>query len=256
MLTKRIIPCLDIKDGRVVKGINFVSLRDAGDPADTALIYDREGADEIVFLDITASSERRSTIIGAVERTADAVFMPLTVGGGIKGLDDIKTLLRAGADKVSINTQAVLMPDFVKDASYRFGAQCIVVAIDAKRMSPPPLSKWEVYIYGGRKPTGTDAVEWASRVETAGAGEILLTSIDRDGTKSGYDIELTSEITKRVGIPVIASGGAGTMEHFYEGFVSAGADACLAASLFHFRELSIRDLKVYLREKGVEVRMV
>ncbi len=263
MLTKRIIPCLDIKDGRVVKGINFVALRDAGDPADNALIYDREGADEIVFLDITASSEQRSPLIDAVERTADAVFMPLTVGGGIKTLDDIKTLLRAGADKVSINTQAVLEPDFVKKASYRFGAQCIVVAIDAKRVPPHlPLTKggdrgaWEVYIYGGRKPTGIDAVEWAMRMEEAGAGEILLTSIDRDGTKSGYDIELTSEIARKVGVPVIASGGAGTMEHFYEGFVRGGADACLAASLFHFRELSIKELKAYLSSKGVAVRMV
>ncbi len=264
MLTKRIIPCLDIKDGRVVKGVNFVSLRDAGDPADNAIVYDREGADEIVFLDITASSEHRSTLIDAVERTANAVFMPLTVGGGINELDDIKTLLRAGADKVSINTQAVLKPDFVKQASYRFGAQCIVVAIDAKLKNPPssPFIKggkrriWEVYIYGGRKATGIDAIEWAEQMEKAGAGEILLTSIDRDGTKSGYDIELTSEITKRLGIPVIASGGAGNMEHFYEGFVMGGADACLAASLFHFRELSIKELKAYLSNKGVAIRLV
>ncbi len=263
-MTKRIIPCLDIKGGRVVKGINFVSLRDAGDPADNALAYDKEGADEIVFLDITASTEQRSTLIDAVERTADAVFMPLTVGGGIKGLDDIKTLLRAGADKVSINTQAVLDPGFVKKASYRFGVQCIVVAIDAKRIpsSISPLDKggqrgvWEVYIYGGRKPTGIDAVEWAVKMEQAGAGEILLTSIDRDGTKAGYDIELTSEIAKRVGIPVIASGGAGSMEHFYEGFTKGGADACLAASLFHFRELSIKDLKRYLSGRGVAVRLL
>ncbi len=253
MLTKRIIPCLDIKDGRVVKGVNFVSLRDAGDPADNALIYDNEGADEIVFLDITASNEHRSTLIGAVERTASSVFMPLTVGGGINSLEDIKTLLRAGADKVSINTQAVLKPDFVKDASYRFGAQCVVVAIDAKKV---PGSGWEVYIYGGRKPTGIDAVTWAVGMEKAGAGEILLTSIDRDGTKSGYDIELTSEIARRVGIPVIASGGAGSMDHFYEGFMRGGADACLAASLFHFRELSIKELKIYLSKKGVAVRTV
>ncbi len=267
MLTKRIIPCLDIKDGRVVKGINFVSLRDAGDPADNAVVYDREGADEIVFLDITASSEHRSTLIDAVERTANAVFMPLTVGGGINELDDIKTLLRAGADKVSINTQAVIKPDFVKQASYRFGAQCIVVAIDAKRIlqhgkdgggstRDGQVTGWEVYIYGGRKATGIDALEWAVQMERAGAGEILLTSIDRDGTKSGYDIELTSEITKRLSIPVIASGGAGNMEHFYEGFVRGGADACLAASLFHFRELSIKELKKYLQNKGVAVRMV
>lgn len=292
MLTKRIIPCLDIKDGRVVKGINFVALRDAGDPADNALIYDREGADELVFLDITASNEQRSTLVDAVERTADVVFMPLTVGGGIKALDDIKLLLRAGADKVSINTQAVLDPEFVKKASYRFGVQCIVVAIDAKRVSKDtplsplffghtsegwvgkstietsPLSRggggvyggdkvtWEVYIYGGRKPTGIDAVEWAVNMEKAGAGEILLTSIDRDGTKSGYDIELTSEITKRVGIPVIASGGAGTMEHFYDGFTRGGADACLAASLFHFRELPIMELKDYLSKKGIAIRTV
>jgi cyclase len=261
MLTKRIIPCLDIKDGRVVKGVNFVSLRDAGDPADNAIVYDREGADEIVFLDITASSEHKSTLIDAVERTANAVFMPLTVGGGINELDDIKTLLRAGADKVSINTQAVLKPDFVKQASYRFGAQCIVVAIDAKQTSDAggitnSKPRWEVYIYGGRKATGIDAVEWAEQMEKAGAGEILLTSIDRDGTKSGYDIELTSEITKRLGIPVIASGGAGNMEHFYEGFVMGGADACLAASLFHFRELSIKELKAYLSNKGVAIRLV
>jgi imidazole glycerol-phosphate synthase subunit HisF len=254
MLTKRIIPCLDIKDGRVVKGVNFVALRDAGDPADNALIYDREGADEIVFLDITASSEQRSTLIDAVERTANVVFMPLTVGGGITVLGDIKTLLRAGADKVSINTQAVLVPDFVGEAAYRFGTQCIVVAIDAKRTAGK--KGWEVYIYGGRKPTGIDAVEWAVKMENAGAGEILLTSIDRDGTKSGYDIELTSEISKRVGIPVIASGGAGSMEHFYEGFVNGGADACLAASLFHFRELSIKELKAYLNKKGVVIRTV
>ncbi len=260
MLTKRIIPCLDIKDGRVVKGVKFVALRDAGDPADNAVVYDREGADEIVFLDITASSEHRSTLIDAVERTADAVFMPLTVGGGINELDDIKTLLRAGADKVSINTQAVLNPDFVKQASYRFGAQCIVVAIDAKRISASTEGgksvAWEVYIYGGRKATGIDAVEWSQQMEHAGAGEILLTSIDRDGTKSGYDIELTAEITKRVGIPVIASGGAGNMEHFYEGFVRGGADACLAASLFHFRELSIKELKTYLSKKGLVIRTV
>ena len=258
MMTKRIIPCLDIKAGRVVKGINFVALRDAGDPADNAVVYDREGADEIVFLDITASSEHRSTLIDAVERTADAVFMPLTVGGGINELDDIKTLLRAGADKVSINTQAVLKPEFVQQASFRYGAQCIVVAIDAKRLPSPAKGgkngTWEVYIYGGRKATGIDAVEWSQQMEKAGAGEILLTSIDRDGTKSGYDLELTAEITKRVGIPVIASGGAGNKEHFYEGFVRGGADACLAASLFHFRELSIKDLKTYLLQKGVAVR--
>lgn len=260
MLTKRVIPCLDIKDGRVVKGINFVALRDAGDPADNAVVYDNEGADEIVFLDITASSEHRSTLINAVERTADVVFMPLTVGGGINNLEDIKVLLRAGADKVSINTQAVLNPDFVKEASYRFGSQCIVVAIDAKRINNDIKSsigsRWEVYIYGGRKPTGIDAIEWAIQMEKAGAGEILLTSIDRDGTKSGYDVELTSEVTKRVNIPVIASGGAGKMEHFYEGFVNGGADACLAASLFHFRELSIKDLKFYLSNKGIPVRIV
>jgi cyclase len=260
MLTKRIIPCLDIKNGRVVKGINFVALRDAGDPADNAVVYDREGADEIVFLDITASSEHRSTLINAVERTADVVFMPLTVGGGINTLEDIKVLLRAGADKVSINTQAVLNPNFVKEASYRFGAQCIVVAIDAKRITEDEKdkngAKWEVYIYGGRKPTGIDALEWAVNMEKAGAGEILLTSIDKDGTKSGYDIELTSEITKRINIPVIASGGAGNMEHFYEGFVKGKADACLAASLFHFRELSIKELKNYLKNRGIPIRMV
>ncbi|MGB9736118.1 MAG: imidazole glycerol phosphate synthase subunit HisF [bacterium] len=261
MLTKRIIPCLDIKEGRVVKGINFVALRDAGDPADNALVYDNEGADEIVFLDITASSEHRATLIDAVERTADVVFMPLTVGGGINSLEDIKTLLRAGADKVSINTQAVLNPGFVNEASKRFGAQCIVVAIDAKRIDKGTdvkkagKTEWEVYIYGGKKATGINALDWAIKMEQAGAGEILLTSIDRDGTKKGYDLELTSEITKRVSIPVIASGGAGRMEDFYDGFVIGGADACLAASLFHFRELSIRELKNYLKNRGLPIRM-
>lgn len=256
MLTKRIIPCLDIKNGRVVKGINFVALRDAGDPADNALVYDNEGADEIVFLDITASSEHRATLISAVERTADVVFMPLTVGGGINTLNDIKTLLRAGADKVSINTQAVLNPGFVNDASNRFGAQCIVVAIDAKRITKNYKHEWEVYIYGGRKATGINALDWAVRMEQAGAGEILLTSIDKDGTKTGYDLELTYEVTKRVNIPIIASGGAGKMEDFYDGFVKGGADACLAASLFHFRELSIKALKDYLKDKGLPIRVV
>ena len=262
MLTKRIIPCLDVKEGRVVKGINFVQLRDAGDPVENAKIYDQEGADELVYLDITASHEARNIILDVVERTASEVFMPLTVGGGIRGLDDIRNLLNAGADKVSINTAAVENEHFVEDAAQRFGTQCIVVAVDAKRTrvgkpSPDgsPTSSWEVFTYGGRKGTGIDAVEWSKRAESYGAGEILLTSMDRDGTKDGYDLELTRAISRAVSIPVIASGGAGTFEHFYEAFSPGEADAALAASVFHYKEFTIRETKEYLKKKGIEVRL-
>ena len=252
MLARRIIPCLDVKEGRVVKGVNFVRLRDAGDPVEQALVYDREGADELVFLDITASYEKRRIMIDVVRRTAEVVFMPFTVGGGIRTLEDMYELLKAGADKVSINTAAVENPKLIYEAAKRFGSQCVVVAIDAKRKG----SSWEVYIHGGRTPTGMDAVEWAKKAEDMGAGEILLTSMDRDGTKMGYDIELTKAISERVGIPVVASGGAGEKEHFLEAFTRARADAALAASIFHFREISIRELKEFLREKGVCVRVV
>ena len=253
MLTKRIIPCLDVKDGRVVKGVSFVNLRDAGDPVDVATVYDREGADELCFLDITASHENRKTIIDVVERTAAKVFMPLTVGGGVRTLDDIRNLLNAGADKVSINTAAVERPEFVREAAERFGTQCIVVAIDAKRAALP--NQWEVFTHGGRKPTGLDAVEWAKRMERYGAGEILLTSMDQDGQQSGYDLGLTSTLSDRVSIPVIASGGVGTLEHLYDGFVKGKADAVLAASIFHFRTFTIPQAKAYLRERGVPVRL-
>ncbi len=252
MLAKRIIPCLDVREGRVVKGINFVRLRDAGDPVEQAKVYDDEGADELVFLDITASYEKRKIIIDVVKKTAEVVFMPLTVGGGIRTLDDIYDLLRAGADKVSINTAAVENSTIVEEGAKRFGSQCIVVAIDAKRKG----DSWEVYIHGGRTPTGIDAIEWAKRVEDLGAGEILLTSMDRDGTKLGYDLELTRKIAESVSIPVIASGGAGSKEHFYEAFTVGKADAALAASVFHFREYSIKELKEYLKKKGVCVRIV
>jgi len=277
VLTRRIIPCLDVKDGRVVKGVKFLNLRDAGDPVDVAEIYDREGADEITFLDITASHENRNIIIDVVYRTAERVFMPLTVGGGIRTLDDIRNLLKAGADKVSVNTAAVKDPEFVKRASERFGSQwCIVVAIDAKksqktegrsqksevenlnselRTPNSELLRWEVFTHGGRNPTGLDAVEWSQRMEDYGAGEILLTSMDRDGTKEGYDIELTRSISEAVGIPVIASGGAGNLQHLYEGFVEGKADAVLAASIFHYREYIIREAKEFLRKKGVNVRL-
>ena len=262
MLTKRIIPCLDVKDGRVVKGINFVQLRDAGDPVENAKVYDREGADELVYLDITASHEARQIILDVVGRTASEVFMPLTVGGGIRVLDDIRDLLNAGADKVSINTTAVENAHFLQDAAQRFGTQCIVVAIDAKRTNPrdpspdgTASSDWEVFTYGGRKGTGIDAVEWAQRAESYGAGEILLTSMDRDGTKDGYDLELTRTISRAVTIPVIASGGAGTFEHFYEAFFRGEADAALAASVFHYKEFTIRETKNYLKDKGIEVRL-
>lgn len=253
MLTKRIIPCLDVKDGRVVKGVSFVNLRDAGDPVEAATVYDREGADELCFLDITASHENRKTILDVVERTAARVFMPVTVGGGVRTLDDIRNLLNAGADKVSINTAAVQRPEFVKEAAERFGTQCIVVAIDAKRSAAP--NRWEVYTHGGRKPTGLDAVEWAKRMEGYGAGEILLTSMDQDGQQSGYDLGLTAAVSGQVSIPVIASGGVGTLEHLYDGFVKGKADAVLAASIFHFRTYTIPQAKAYLREKGVPVRL-
>ncbi len=251
MLAKRIIPCLDVKDGRVVKGVNFVNLRDAGDPVEQAVIYDEEGADELVFLDITASHERRDIVIEMVKRVAESVFIPFTVGGGVRSVEHVRALLLAGADKVSINTAAVQNPDLVYQASRRVGSQCIVVAIDARRRLG---GGWEVFIHGGRTPTGLDAVEWARRVEDLGAGEILLTSMDRDGTQDGYDVELTRAIATSVSIPVIASGGAGKLEHFYEALIHGHADAALAASLFHYRKLSIRDVKEYLGGRGVPVR--
>lgn len=251
MLTKRIIPCLDVKDGRVVKGVSFINLRDAGDPVEVAMIYDQEGADELCFLDITASHENRKTIIDVVERTAARVFMPLTVGGGVRTLEDIRNLLNAGADKVSINTAAVERPEFVQEAAERFGTQCIVVAIDAKRAG---LSSWEVFTHGGRRPTGLNVIEWASRMERSGAGEILLTSMDEDGRQSGYDLGLTAAVSERVSVPVIASGGVGTLQHLYDGFVTGKADAVLAASIFHFRTHTIPEAKAYLRDRGVPVR--
>jgi len=251
MLAKRIIPCLDVKDGRVVKGVNFVGLRDAGDPVEVAARYDDEGADELTFLDITASHEKRPILLDVVRRTAETVFMPLTVGGGVRETADIRALLNAGADKVSINTAAVARPEFVREAAERFGTQCIVVAIDAKRAG----AGWEVFTHGGRHPTGLDAVEWARRMEGYGAGEILLTSMDRDGTKAGYDVELTRAIAEAVRVPVIASGGVGTLEHLYDGF-AAGADAALAASIFHYREFTVGEAKRYLAGRGVPIRIV
>jgi len=255
VLTRRIIPCLDVKDGRVVKGVQFLELRDAGDPVEAAEAYDRQGADELTFLDITASHENRDTIVDVVRRTAERVFMPLTVGGGIRTCDDIRRMLNAGADKVSINTAAVHRPEFVREAAERFGSQCIVVAIDARRVPGSDPLRWEVYTHGGRNGTGIDAVEWAARMEGYGAGEILLTSMDQDGTKDGYDIPLTRAISDRVGIPVIASGGVGNLEHIREGLVGGGASAALAASIFHFREYTIRECKEYLHAHGVPVRL-
>ncbi len=259
MLAKRIIPCLDVKEGRVVKGVGFVNLKDAGNPVEAARAYDAEGADELCFLDILASHEERKIFIDVVSRTAEQVFMPLTVGGGVRTLDDIRDLLRAGADKVSINTAAVQRPEFVKEAAERFGTQCIVVAIDAKRVGNDAKRSgggWEVFTHGGRRPTGLDAVDWARTMASFGAGEILLTSMDRDGTKEGYDLALTAAIADAVEIPVIASGGAGTLEHLYEGFAKGKADAVLAASIFHYRQHTIREAKDYLRTRGVPVRAV
>jgi len=254
MLTKRIIPCLDVKDGRVVKGVSFVNLRDAGDPVEIAKAYDKAGADELCFLDITASHENRKTLLDVVAKTAEQVFMPLTVGGGIRTLEDIRNLLTAGSDKVSINTAAVERPEFVKEAAERFGTQCIVVAIDAKRRQSPATG-WEVFTHGGRKPTGIDAVEWAKNMERYGAGEILLTSMDQDGRQNGYDLELTAAVSDALSIPVIASGGVGTLEHLYDGFVKGRADAVLAASIFHYRTHTIPEAKAYLRGRGIPVRM-
>lgn len=251
MLAKRIIPCLDVDKGRVVKGVKFQNLRDAGDPVEVAKSYEEQSADELVFLDITASAEERKIMIEVVQRVAETIFIPFTVGGGVSSLEDIRRLLSAGADKVSINTAAVKNPQLIYESAKRFGSQCIVVAIDAKRSE----RGWEVYIHGGRTPTGLDAVEWAKRVESLGAGEILLTSMDADGTKKGYDIELCRAVASAVSIPVIASGGAGTMEHFYEVFTKTNVDAALAASLFHFKEVSIPGLKAYLKNKGVHVRL-
>jgi cyclase len=256
-LAKRIIPCLDVDAGRVVKGVRFVDIRDAGDPVEVARRYDEQGADEITFLDITASSDRRETMVHVVEQVAGEVFIPLTVGGGIRDVADIRRMLNAGADKVGINTAAVFNPEFVRQAAERFGSQCIVVAIDAKRAATGDggPARWEIYTHGGRKPTGIDAVEWARRMGNYGAGEILLTSMDRDGTRDGFDLALTRAISDAVDVPVIASGGVGTLEHLVEGIREGGADAVLAASIFHFGEYSIGDAKRYMAERGIEVRL-
>ncbi len=253
MFTKRIIPCLDVDNNRVVKGINFVNLRDAGDPVEVAKAYDKAGADELVFLDITASSDHRKTVVDMVRKVAENVFIPFTVGGGIRTVEDFKEILREGADKVAVNSAAIDNPRLVADAAYKFGSQCVVVAIDAKRRSDN--SGWNIFKHGGRLDTGIDAVEWAKKVCELGAGEILLTSMDCDGTKNGYDIELTNAVSSVVNIPVIASGGAGTKEHFYEALTKGNADAALAASLFHYKELEIKDLKEYLSSQGVSVRL-
>lgn len=252
MLAKRVIPCLDVKDGRVVKGVNFVNLRDAGDPVELAALYDREGADELVFLDISASHEGRATMVDVVRRTAEEVSIPFTVGGGIGSVDDMKRLLRAGADKIGINTAAIVRPDLITEGSRTFGAQCIVVAIDAK--FNPEWEEWEVFTHGGRKPTGIRALEWAREAERRGAGELLLTSMDADGTKDGFDMSLTRAVSDSVGIPVIASGGAGNPEHFTDILTLGHADAALAASIFHYKEVTVREVKDALRSKGVVVR--
>ena len=251
MLAKRIIPCLDVKDGRVVKGVRFLDLKDAGDPVAAAQAYDKQGADELVFLDITASHEGRAIMLDVVHRTAEGIYMPLTVGGGVRGIDDIRMLLRAGADKVSLNTAALARPAVIREAAERFGSQCIVVAIDAKREN----GRWGVYTHGGRRPSGRDAVAWAQEAEQLGAGEILLTSMDRDGTQDGYDLELTRAIASAVSIPVIASGGAGSLEHLYEGVTEGMADAVLAASIFHFGQYTVSEAKAYLRDRSVPVRL-
>jgi cyclase len=250
MLAKRVIPCLDVKDGRVVKGVRFLNLTDAGDPVAAAVAYDRQGADELVFLDIAASHEGRATMLDVVERTAEAIYMPLTVGGGVGSLEDVRTLLRAGADKVSLNTAAIARPGLIREAAERFGSQCIVVAIDAKR----GRAGHEVFTHGGRRPTGRDAVAWAREAADLGAGEILLTSMDRDGTRDGYDLALTAAVADAVPVPVIASGGAGTLAHLHDGLTAGRADAALAASIFHFGEFTIADVKTYLRDRGVPVR--
>lgn len=253
MLTKRIIPCLDVRDGRVVKGINFVNIRDAGDPVETAAMYDREGADELVFLDITASSDSRSIMLDVVKRVAETVFIPFTVGGGIRSVEDFREILKAGADKISVNSAAINRPELITEAARRYGSQCVVLAIDAKRCGDE--NRWEVFLNGGRVNTGLDAVEWAMRAERLGAGEILLTSMDCDGVKNGYDLELTKAISESVGIPVIASGGAGTLEHFKDALVLGKADAVLAASLFHYGELKISEVKEYLKQQGIPARI-
>lgn len=253
MHTKRIIPCLDVKNGRVVKGVNFINFKDAGDPAEVGAAYDKSGADELVFLDITASSDARNTAVEMVRKVAEKVFIPFTVGGGIRTVEDFKAILREGADKVSVNSAAIMNPNLISEAADKFGSQCVVVAIDAKRRADG--TGFTIYKNGGRVDMGIDAVEWAMKAERLGAGEILLTSMDGDGTKAGYDLELTRAIAENVSIPVIASGGAGTMEHFYEAFTEGKAEAALAASLFHFKEMEIRDLKKYLREKGISVRL-
>ena len=253
MFTKRIIPCLDCKNGRVVKGTNFVDLKDAGDPVEVATIYDKSGADELVFLDITASSDGRNTTVDLVRKVAEKVFIPFTVGGGIRTVEDFKVLLREGADKISINSAAIMNPQLISEAADKFGSQCVVVAIDAKRSEDG--SHWTIYKNGGRVDMGIDAIEWAIKAEKLGAGEILLTSMDCDGTKAGYDIELTKAVANSVSIPVIASGGAGNMEHFYDAFEKGNADAALAASLFHYREMEIMDLKKYLNDKGIPMRI-
>ena len=253
MYAKRIIPCLDVKNGRVVKGVNFVNLIDAGDPVECAKVYDKAGADELVFLDITASSDGRDTVLDMVERVAREIFIPFTVGGGIRTAEDFRNILKAGADKVAVNSAAIKNPQLISEAAQKFGSQCVVCAIDAQRRADG--SGWDVYLNGGRVNTGIDALEWARDAEKLGAGEILLTSMDADGTKKGYDLELTRRISENANIPVIASGGAGTLEHFYDAFTLGNADACLAASLFHFREIEICDLKKYLKNKGIDMRI-